>query len=126
MDIAKQVFEGFERTGEPNYSVLHPEVEWTTFGRGIEPKTYRGHRGAAAWMSQWGEAMYGRWALDTLDFEEVPSGKVLMLGRIRGQGKASGLDVDLRFWTVFEVRDGLVVRAQGFERKDHAMEAAAD
>ena len=41
------------------------------------------------------------------------------------QGRASGIEVDYDYWVVFTFRDGLVFRAEWFETREKALEAAA-
>ena len=124
LEVVRTAFAEHARTGGPAYSVLHPDVEWINSGAALDVTTFHGHEGVAEWMRSWGEATEEGMFLEAERLDEVAPGRVVALTRMRGRGKASGLDIDLRFYTLFEVRDDKIVRAQGFDSRRAAVEAA--
>jgi ketosteroid isomerase-like protein len=51
-------------------------------------------------------------------------GDVVVIARITGKGKGSGLDIDWRQGYVWTVRDGKAVRFRWFTKPEQALEAA--
>ena len=47
-----------------------------------------------------------------------------MTARHRGRGRESGVTVDARFYEVYTLRDGRIVRADEFSERQEALEAA--
>ena len=50
--------------------------------------------------------------------------KVLVFVRVKGSGAASGAGFDIRIGHLWTVRDGVVVRGEGYGDRDQALEAA--
>jgi len=50
--------------------------------------------------------------------------KVLAFVRITGVGRASGAEFDIRIAHLWTLRDGLIVRGEGYGDRDRALEAA--
>jgi ketosteroid isomerase-like protein len=49
---------------------------------------------------------------------------VLLTAHHRGRGQGSGVEVDTRFYEVYMLRDGKVVRVDEFSERAEALEAA--
>ena len=75
-------------------------------------------------------ADYKRWAsaFDELEVsaeEFIDAGdRVLVTAYHRGRGRGSGAEVDTRFYEVYTLRDGKVVRVDEFTDREAALEAA--
>jgi hypothetical protein len=55
----------------------------------------------------------------------IDTGDRIVVGvRLTARGKASGAEVEMRRWNVYEIRNGLVIRIDIFETKAQALEAA--
>jgi ketosteroid isomerase-like protein len=54
------------------------------------------------------------------DYRELDGGRVLVLGRMGGRGKASGVYVETEFANVLELRDGLVVALTLYSNRPRA------
>jgi ketosteroid isomerase-like protein len=50
--------------------------------------------------------------------------QVLVSVTNRGRGKRSGAETSWRLWTLWMLRDGKIVRGQGFTDPEEALEAA--
>ncbi|HMH48039.1 MAG TPA: hypothetical protein VK538_10030 [Solirubrobacteraceae bacterium] len=53
-----------------------------------------------------------------------PTDLVIMLGRLRGRGKNSGVPVDASLGMVFDLRDGKIARIRGYLDHGEALRAA--
>ena len=49
---------------------------------------------------------------------------VLVTAYMRGRGRASGVEVEARFYEIYTLREGKVVRIEEFSERDKALEAA--
>jgi ketosteroid isomerase-like protein len=101
---------------------VHPEV--VTFRAPPLPdaRTYHGVDGLLQ--------AYADWTIDFVEFEMTP-GKFMAVGdRVvveicqRARGQASGALVMGRFWFVYTVAGGMVIRQDMFKSKRQALEAA--
>jgi ketosteroid isomerase-like protein len=50
--------------------------------------------------------------------------RVVVSGYFRGRGRGSGVEVDTRFYEVYTLRDGKIVRLDEFTGRADALEAA--
>jgi ketosteroid isomerase-like protein len=84
---------------------------------------YRGVDGVRKWMEDMREVV-------GMGFGFEPRGHttggdvVLIEATARGVGQSSGIPLEFTTFLVFEMRDGKIARAQGFLRRDQALEAA--
>jgi ketosteroid isomerase-like protein len=110
----------FENHTDAFRDTLHPEIEWCPFEEdntplyGIEAAMRSRNR----WLDTWGEHRF--------DLEEVieAGDSVVVLAHVMARGKGSGVEVDVRLYMQFKVRDDKVVYI--FEHRDRAaaLEAA--
>ncbi len=108
---------------EAYLALVDLDAEWHVTGQVVDQQgVYRGR-----------EAIWDYLTSFTDQFDEVQiemedaidaGESVVVMGRIRGRGKASGAVVELRLATVFTLRNGLLVRAENFAEMDEALEAA--
>jgi ketosteroid isomerase-like protein len=73
------------------------------------PPVYRGHAGVRQW---WQDAIIDAWetfTADLLDLRDEGEGKVVQVYDIRGRGRESGIDVNMRVVQTITVRDGKIV-----------------
>ena len=50
--------------------------------------------------------------------------RVVVTARHRGRGRESGVSVDARFYEIYSLRDGKIVRVDEFAERIEALEAA--
>jgi ketosteroid isomerase-like protein len=84
---------------------LHPDCELHPVET-LEP--VRGHDEFAAGFAHWFEA-FENFSTDPEDFR-VEDDRVLVAVTQRARGKGSGVDVEQRFYQLFSLRDGKVIR----------------
>jgi ketosteroid isomerase-like protein len=58
------------------------------------------------------------------EFTDLGDDRVLLVGRFEGRGRISGVDVDLRVASVYEIRGGMVTTVRDYARREQALEAA--
>jgi len=70
------------------------------------------------WASAWDE-------LEVSAEEFIDAGnRVLVTAYHRGRGRGSGVEVDTRFYEVYTLRDGKVVRVDEYAERAEALDAA--
>jgi ketosteroid isomerase-like protein len=86
-----------------------------------EESAARGHDAVRAslvrWKSEWDD-----YELLPEEFEHMGD-CVLATVRLRGRGRGSGVEVDARFYEVFTLRQGKIVRMDQFTKQSEALEA---
>ena len=73
----------------------------------------------AGWRRNWSE-----WAWLEEELMDIPPDKVLVMARLKLKGLRSGLWVEHRWAYLFTLRDGRLLRQDGFDTRDDALEAA--
>jgi len=104
---------------------LHPECEiYPAITPPDAPSHYRGHEEARGYMA---EHIPDAWEAMTVEFKEqpieAPDGRTLALERWRVRGR-DGIEFDTEVTDIYEFRDGLIARIDGFTEKAEALEAA--
>ena len=95
-----------------------PGIVWNP----IEELPSRGHDAVRASLAHW--------KADWDDYEVMPQelvdmgDRVLATVRLRGRGRGSGVEIDARFYDVYTLRDGRIVRMDQFTERSEALEAA--
>jgi hypothetical protein len=82
--------------------------------------------GITALADAWGEFLdtWEDWRVEAEDYRELDDERVLVLIRIGGRGKASGLDVDqisAKGANLFHIRDGKVTRLAIYWNRERAL-----
>jgi ketosteroid isomerase-like protein len=103
--------------------VVHPDGSIDLSRNELNPDIYRGYDGFLRWVRSVEEV----WDQFTVVPDEFIDGgdHVFVAVRISGEGKGSGVEVDMRIFNVWTFRDGKVWRvAGGYRDRDQALEAA--
>jgi ketosteroid isomerase-like protein len=121
LDLVRSILAEWERADFRSVSWAHPEIEYTLVG-GPEPGTWKGLAEMAAsvrgFMSAWDD--YG---IEAQEYRELDDERVLVLVRLRGRGKTSGLDLGAMHANgaeVWHVRDAKVTRLIMYWDRDRA------
>ena len=101
---------------------FHPDIEWAGPATLSQGGSSRGIRGARRSMSTW----IGTWDNYRLELTELTDhgDAVFAAGRQHGRGRGSGVQVSEEIFSVWTLRDGLVVRRETFRDREQAREAA--
>ena len=118
----RQAQAAFERGDKETWRGLsHPNVEVMPMGDWPEGRI-RGRE--AVW--DFFVAADEPWEPGTYELDEVADGGDYVAARMRRdlRGKSSGVEVEYDLWVVVTFRDGKVTRAEWFEDRQGALEAA--
>jgi ketosteroid isomerase-like protein len=124
VEVVRAIYDAFDRgDAEAALERFHPDVEWygpPDISGGAE--SWRGHEGVtralATWIGTWDDYRFElRELLDSGDH-------VFAGGWQRGRGKGSGVEVSEEIFSVYTLRDGLVVGQRMFRDRARALEAA--
>jgi uncharacterized protein len=94
-----------------------PDIVWNP----IEELPTQGHGGVRASLA--------RWKAEWDDYEVLPEefvdggDRVVATVRLRGRGRGSGVEIDARFYDVYTLRAGKIVRMDQFTERSQALEA---
>ncbi len=119
VDVVRRFLWAFENDGEAFRDALHSEIEWCPFEEGHTPSF--GPGGAMRIRNGWLEA----WDEHRIDIEEIidAGDDVVASLHLTARGKASGVEVDVRLYLHFKLRDGTVVYVYEHEHEAEALEA---
>jgi ketosteroid isomerase-like protein len=104
----------------PAPDLLAPDLAYEPMAEGREAFHGVDEFGAQfrEFLAQWSE-----FTIEALEFEDLGDA-VLITERQRGKGRASGVETEMTFFSVWTFRDDLVVRARWDADRDSALEAA--
>jgi ketosteroid isomerase-like protein len=81
---------------------------------------YHGHDGVWRYFSEWLEEFK---AHEARAEKLIAAGDDVIVGlRLKGRGKASGVEVEMTRFNVYRIRDGLAIRVELFETEIEALE----
>jgi uncharacterized protein len=121
VELVRRAAEHFERTGEPWWEMLDPEIEIRDYDI-PDARKYTGREGFLAWISQWGEA----WESFSIEPQEYldAGDRVVQVVRLSARGKGSGVPLERLDGMVWTLRDGRAVRLDYYGSREQAVEAA--
>jgi ketosteroid isomerase-like protein len=124
IEIVRRGFEAYARRDVDQFlSYLDPDFELhSAIVGGAEGRVYRGHDGVRRWLADSDES-FEDLRIEPTEFRDLGD-RVLVFGRIRARGRESGLELDSPTGWVSTVRDGRLVKAEGFLSRAEALEAA--
>jgi uncharacterized protein len=102
-----------------------PEAEWHSLTQvmfGGEHAVYQGHRGIREGVREIDEVLEDM-QVDCLEIRDLGEA-ILVIGRVRGRGKASGIDIESPIHWVVEFADGRVVQMRDYLDFASAINAA--
>ncbi len=111
------------RDAEALSALMTPDVEIVPMRAALEADTaYRGADAAEEWFA----ALEESWESLTAEIEEVRVGVdcVVALGRFRGKGRESGIDLDVEAASVARFRKGRLAYLRAYTDRKAALEAA--
>jgi ketosteroid isomerase-like protein len=95
-----------------------PNIVWNP----AEESAAEGHDAVRASLLRW-KGEWDDYELLPEEFEHMGD-RVVVAVRVRGRGRASGIEVDARFYDVYTLREGKIVRMDQFTERSDALEAA--
>jgi ketosteroid isomerase-like protein len=123
VEIVRAVIDGWLRGDPATLEFLSEDVVYVAppdMPR-VSGGTYRGHPGVLQWVVDWRQG----WSDYELDIERIEDlgDQVLTIERNRATGKRSQVPVDMQTVHLWTLRDGKVVRWQGYASPEEALEA---
>ena len=99
-----------------------PEVVMINSPNSPDTAPYVGHAGLVAWVRD-ARAVIGNFRAEVEETIDIDDNRVLGVAAVRGEGRASGLPIDLVLPTVYTLRDRRIVRVEAYDTKAQALEA---
>ena len=113
----------YEARGSEFYELLDPHVVFLNYAAAPEPGPYVGHEGVHEWARAFRTA-FGYLEVHAAEFIDAGGDQVVAVHRLTGAGITSGIPVEREIPTLFTLLNGKIVRAQGFDTRAEALEAA--
>ncbi len=107
-------------------ALFDDEVEWRpalTAGGGVEGSVYRGKSGMIKYVEE-ADIGFAEMRLEVERIVSVGTDRVFYRGRLIARGSASGIELDVPTWGLWKLRDGKLIRGDGFLTEAEALEAA--
>jgi ketosteroid isomerase-like protein len=123
LEIVRRMYAEARERPEALYEFLADDVHWDSTGTGqLEMSTIHGRDGVMQFFRSW-IAPFEEWSYEA---EELLDAGDCVIAHVHqwGRGKASGIEVEQRFWQVWTLRDGKAVRTTHHREKAQALEAA--
>ena len=122
VEVVRRGYEHYQRTGEPDYSVLDPEIVYDVSRRTFDPGVHHGHDGVRKAMSRFAE----QWKTMQIEPQDFVDGgdDVIVSIRLVGIGRESGVETTANAAHVWTLRGGKIVRHTTFQTMAEAREAA--
>ena len=99
-----------------------PDVEWVPDPIRVADKPVRGLEGVIRFFTDRAE-VFSELRTEPEGFRETDD-KVVVFLHVTGKGEASGAEFDIRAAHLWTLKDGVVVRREGFGDRAEALEAA--
>ena len=125
LEVVRSMLATLNESGvEAALDQIHPDFEGVTPPElSPEPDTYRGHEGIRRYFAGFEGVMDEvRWEADEL--MEAPDDRVVAGIRLVTRSVATELELELAVWQLCTVRDGKVLRIEGFAKREDALRAA--
>ena len=121
LELVRSIYAAFERGDYSSAPWAHPEIEYV-WADGPSPGSWRGLAAMAeAWrnvLSSWRD-----FRGEPEAYRELDDGRLVVLVRFHGQGKASGVDLGelrARGASIYDIRHGKVTRIVSYFDRDRA------
>jgi uncharacterized protein len=122
VEVVRGVIDGWLRGDPATLELISDDVVYVSPPTMPDGRTYHGHEGVLQWVVDWGQE-WTDYELDVLRYRDLGD-RVVTVERNRATGKRSGVGVDMQTVSLWTLRDGKVVRWQGYATEEEALEAA--
>jgi ketosteroid isomerase-like protein len=96
----------------------HPDIVWSP----VEASASQGHDALRATLTRW-ESSWDDYEWTSEEFLDLGD-RVVATVHFRGRGRGSGIETEARFYEVYTVRDGKIIRMDEYTEREDALEAA--
>ena len=118
--VIERLVAAFNRhDAEALMAALAEDAELLPLRAQLEGRPYRGHEGARQMLADFDED----WEELRLEVDEMREAgdQVVLVGRLQGRGRTSGVDLDVPVGFLWRLRDGQVVFARTFSEPEDAV-----
>jgi len=122
IDVVRAVIDGWLRGDPATMELIAPDVVYVDPPTIPGGKTYRGHEGVLEWMVAW-RREWTDYQLEVEHFEDLGD-QVMTVERNRATGKRSGAHVDMKSYSIWTIRNGKLLRWEGFASEEDARASA--
>ncbi len=124
VEVAQRAIAAFnERDIDAFAALTTPDFEWAPSMLAVEGETFVGREGIDTYFGRLSDA-WETFRIHPDRFRDDSADVVVMLGRLEGLGKSSGVPVDSALGMVFDFRESAIARIRGFLDHDEALRAA--
>lgn len=121
LEIVRRALASDTSGGADDPALFHPDAEWVVAREHPDAATHHGHAAIRAYLEEWSRT------LGSLRFEPDRfldgAEEVVVVGRVRGVGLASGAEIEIPLALVATVRGGLITRIEEYLDPDEALRA---
>jgi len=125
MEIVRAQYDSFNRLAEAGDVHSHvpeffdPDCEYWPEE---EIDAIRGHEALIGWLERW----FAAWSSFHAEIEEIIDGgeQLVVAEDTTGRGRRSGVEIRKRWYMVYEIREGRILRWREYPDRDSALEAA--
>jgi ketosteroid isomerase-like protein len=122
LDLVRSIYADWERGDFTLVEWAHPEIAFTIVG-GPSPESWTGLAELAEGWRDWPSA-WEKFRVEAEEYRELDDERVVVLTRLSGRGKTSGVDLSLapaQGAHVFSIRDGKVTRFVAYWDRGRAL-----
>jgi ketosteroid isomerase-like protein len=127
VEVVQAALEAWQRDDfEALLSKTHPDIEWhAVLQRLVEGagSVYRGHEGLRRLWDAYRNEVEG-FQVEADELRDAGKDRVVLLGRIRWRGVASGIEIESPFGMVIAVREGKMFHSVDYLSQEETLEAA--
>jgi ketosteroid isomerase-like protein len=116
--VVRAIYEAWA-AGRSASAFIDRRVEYVNPPDAVEPGVRVGRSAFAAIGSS-----YEGVRVEPLEYIDTEGDDVIVIARVTGRGRISGLDIDWRHGYIWTIQDGQAVRFRWFNRPDDALAAA--
>ncbi len=127
IDAARASVEAVNRRDTDAFvACLSPDVEWEEHGDVPGARViYHGRAEVRQWFEEVLDQPWEHFHIEVEEIEALDDARVFSGLRIAARGRGSGVDTELRFWTVSRFADGKVAGRQVFWTRAEALASAS-
>jgi ketosteroid isomerase-like protein len=122
VEVVRRFYEA-QNDADQVLQFFDPDVVITNTAISPETAPYIGHDGVIKWAKSAREAV-GDFHVAADEIIDVDENRVVVVGRVCGRGRSSGLAIEIQLSTVYTLRHGKFVDVRAYETKIQALEAA--
>jgi ketosteroid isomerase-like protein len=120
VERVRESYEFVDRTHEPDFDLLHPDIEWHTRADLPDTGTHRGHDRVAKLMAEWFDGAFDKVGIELEELIDAGDRVVVVL-RLRGRVRGSSQEVEMPETHVVTMRDGKVTEIHEYQTKAEAL-----